>query len=200
MPMADDKATSGLSASSDDFRELIRRVRAGDERAATELVRQYEPEIRRAVRLRLNNPKLGRALDTIDICQSVMGRFFVGVAAGQFDLEHPGQLLRLLVTMAKNRVIDHARKPANRPESFGGDDREYRVAGKGETPSEIVSHREMLAEMRRRLSDEERKISELRHQGVDWAGIATELGGSAEAIRKKFERAIDRVTSELGIG
>ena len=197
--MADNSAASGLSASSDDFRELIRRVRAGDENAATELVRQYEPEIRRAVRLRLTNPKLGRALDSIDVCQSVMGRFFVGVAAGQFDVEHPGQLLRLLVTMAKNRVIDHARKPANRPDSFGGDDREYRVAGHGETPSEIVSHREMLVEMRRRLTDEERRISELRKQGEDWPSIAAKMGGTPEGVRKKFQRAMDRVTSELGI-
>jgi RNA polymerase sigma-70 factor (ECF subfamily) len=182
-----------------DFRDLIRRIRSGDQQAAAELVRQFEPEIRRTVRMRLNNPKLGRVLDSMDVCQSVMGRFFVGAAAGQFDLDHPGQLLRLLVTMAKNRVIDHARKPANRPDSFGADDREYQVPGRGDSPSVAVSHKELLAEMRRRLSDDERRISELRAAGHDWADIASQLGGTPDALRKKLERAMDRISNELGI-
>jgi RNA polymerase sigma-70 factor (ECF subfamily) len=181
------------------FRELIRRIRKGDEDAATELVRQYEPEIRRAVRLRLNNPRLGRVLDSMDVCQSVMGRFFVGAAAGQFELEHPGQLLRLLVTMAKNRVIDHARKPANRPESFGADDREYQVPGRGDTPSVLIAHKELLAEMRRRLTPAERQLSELRSAGHDWATIAAQLGESPDTLRKRLERAMERVTKDLGL-
>jgi RNA polymerase sigma-70 factor (ECF subfamily) len=182
------------------FQDLIRRIRAGDQQAATELVRQFEPEIRRAVRFRLNSPKLGRVLDSMDVCQSVMGRFFFGVAAGQFELQNSGQLLRLLVTMAKNRVIDHARKPSNRPDSFGGDDREYQVPGRGDTPSVSIVHNELLSEMRKRLSPEERQLSEMRTAGEDWATIAEKLGGSPEALRKKLERAMDRVTKELGLG
>lgn len=181
------------------FRELIKRIRTGDEQAATELVRQYEPEIRRAVRMRLNDPKLGRTLDSIDICQSVMGRFFVGVTAGQFELEHPGQLLRLLVTMAKNRVIDHARKPANRPESFGSGEREYQVAGRDDSPSVVVSQKELLSEMRKRLTPEEYQLSEMRKSGLDWATIAKKTGGTPDALRKKLERAMDRLTKELGL-
>src|SRR5262245_23610315 len=53
------------------FDELMRRVRAGDEQAAADLVRRYEPAIRRAVRVRLRDPQLRRLLDSIDICQSV---------------------------------------------------------------------------------------------------------------------------------
>ena len=40
------------------FDELIRRVRAGDPDAAAELVRNYEPAIRRAVRFRLADARL----------------------------------------------------------------------------------------------------------------------------------------------
>ena len=46
------------------FEELIRRVRAGDQDAATELVRRYEPAIRRAVRFRLADTRLQRVLDS----------------------------------------------------------------------------------------------------------------------------------------
>ena len=51
------------------FRDLIARVRAGDAAAAAELVRLYEPAIRRAVRVRLVDARLERLLDSMDVCQ-----------------------------------------------------------------------------------------------------------------------------------
>src|SRR5260370_4819279 len=80
------------------FFEFIKRVRAGDEQAATELVRQYETEIRREVRLRLRDGRLRRGFDSVDICQSVLASFFVRAALGQYELEEPQQLIKLLVT------------------------------------------------------------------------------------------------------
>lgn len=180
------------------FRDLIRRVRAGDQQAACDLVRQYEPEIRRAVRVRLDE-KLGRVLDSVDVCQSVMGNFFVRAAAGQFDLEHPAQLFKLLVTMARNKILDHARKPANRPVALGDEEWSRQVAANTETAQALASEREMLEEIRRRLSDEERQIADLRAQGRDWATVARHLGSSPEALRKKLARAVDRVARELGL-
>ena len=44
----------------DTLRTLLDRVRAGDQRAATELVRRYEPAIRRAGRLRLRDRQIRR--------------------------------------------------------------------------------------------------------------------------------------------
>jgi len=64
------------------FAEFIRRVRAGDERAAAELVERYEPAIRRAVRVRLRDPRLRRLIESVDICQSVLATFFVRAALG----------------------------------------------------------------------------------------------------------------------
>ena len=59
--------------------ECIRRVRAGDEQAAAELVRRYEPLIRREVRFQLEDRRLCRVFDSMDICQSVLASFFVRV-------------------------------------------------------------------------------------------------------------------------
>src|SRR3954447_8804555 len=90
------------------FQELIGRVRKGDERAAAELVRRYEPAIRRAVRFRLTDPRLRRTCDSMDICQSVLLSFFVRAASGQYDLETAEQLLRLLTTMSRNSLLTQA--------------------------------------------------------------------------------------------
>src|SRR5438270_2531785 len=92
------------------FAGLIRRVRAGDELAAAELVRRYEPHIRRAIRMQLRDPRLRRALDSVDICQSILANFFVRAASGQFELNTPEQLLKLLITMARNKLATHARQ------------------------------------------------------------------------------------------
>jgi len=182
------------------FRDLISRVRAGDQAAAADLVRQYEAEIRRLVRLSLGDSRLNRVLDSIDVCQSVMGNVFVRIAAGQYDLEGPDQLFRLLVTMARNKVIDHARKPANRSVPITDSALAGRPDRGGERPDQAAEGRELLAEVRRRLADDERRVFDLRRAGTDWAGIAAAVGGGAEALRKKYERAMDRVTRELGIG
>src|SRR6516225_7135137 len=63
------------------FACLIRRLRGGDPRAAEELVREYEPAIRLEVHCRLRDPRLRRAFDSLDVCQSVLASFFVRAAA-----------------------------------------------------------------------------------------------------------------------
>src|SRR5215470_16392751 len=101
------------------FADFIRRIRAGDDRAARELVHLYEPVIRREVRLRLGDPRLHTRFDWTDICQSVMASFFVRAAAGQYDLEQPEQLLKLLVVMTRRKLVDQKRR-------HGADRRDYR--------------------------------------------------------------------------
>lgn len=189
-------------AAEDSFHDLLRSVRAGDAEAASRLVRQYEHEIRRAVRLRLTDARLRRTLDSVDVCQSVLANFFVRAAAGQFDLERPEQLLQLLVRMAHNKVIDKARegKAARRDVrrvEAGNSEVLNAAAGRGETPSEVVAGRELLERARQLLSDEERRLFDARAEGRDWAEIAATLGGTPDALRKQLARALDRVEEQL---
>jgi RNA polymerase sigma-70 factor (ECF subfamily) len=190
-------------AEEETFQDLIRRVRAGDEGAAAELVRRYEPTIRRVARVRLADTRLRRAFDSMDICQSVFGSFFVRTALGEYDLETPEQLLGLLVRMSQNKVLAHVR-------DAGAARRDYRRVQEGSTeeprwvsadpsPSQQVSARELLHEFRKRLSEEERQLAEQRAAGHGWAQIAAERGDSPEALRKQLARAVERVAHELGM-
>src|SRR5437763_10288952 len=92
------------------FADFVRRIRAGDPEAATELIRQFEPVIRLEVRRRLSDPALYRQFDSMDICQSVMLSFFMRAKAGQYELDQPQQLLKLLVAMAHNKLAVQARR------------------------------------------------------------------------------------------
>src|SRR5262245_31543761 len=124
------------------FEELIRLVRAGDAAAAQELVLRYEGPIRRAARVQLGETRLRRLLDSTDICQSVLASFFMRAALGQYDVDKPQQLVKLLVMMAHNKVIDAARKHAAERHAHRhvqlGDSAEQQICDPATSPSEAV--------------------------------------------------------------
>jgi RNA polymerase sigma factor (sigma-70 family) len=185
------------------FDDLLARARDGDEAAATELVRRFEPEVRRFIRYRLTDPRLRRFLDSLDVCQSAFANFFVRLADGGFDLKTPGQLHRLLLTIAGNKVRDHVRRQA--AQRRGGPDRAEAGAGplaavadSDPGPGESALVRDLIAVFRDRLSAEERGWLDRWLLGRSWQEVAAETGDSTEALRKRFARAVDRAARELG--
>jgi RNA polymerase sigma-70 factor (ECF subfamily) len=191
--------------SSEAFTALMHRVQAGDPDAAAELIRHYEPDIRLevGVRLRVQDRRVRRLLDSMDVTQSVLGSFFAGVAAGRFTPENPQQLLGLLVTMARNKLLTQVRyqrqqrRDLRRVQPLDAAVHDVRAAG--ESPSQVLAGKELLGEFRKRLTDEEQQLAEQRRQGRPWPAIAADLGGTAEGRRKQLERAFARVARELGL-
>ncbi len=185
------------------FAQLLLQVRSGDQQAAAELLQVYEPYIRRTVRMRLTDSYLRRQFDSMDFCQSVMGDFFVRFALGQFDLQSPGQLISLLAKMARNKVIDHARRQkaarrdVRRLESGGMD--EGAIAGADPTPSRVASGKELLDLVRARLTERDRYVAGERAAGRSWQELADELGENADALRMRLSRALNRVGAEVGL-
>jgi RNA polymerase sigma factor (sigma-70 family) len=183
------------------FADFIRRIRAGDQEAAAELIREYEPVIRLEVRRRLRDPGLYRLFDSVDICQSVMMSFFMRAAAGQYELDQPQQLLKLLVAMAHNKLAFQARKLRAQRR-----DTRREIDGNGAdlqaiSPSQnrVVAGRDLLREVHRHLNGEERHLTELRGQGHTWPEIAATLGGTPQARRRQLTRALDRVAHHMGL-
>jgi RNA polymerase sigma factor (sigma-70 family) len=184
------------------FAELLHQVRAGDEQAAAELMRRYEPVLRKTIRTRLTDPAMRRIMDSMDVCQSVMSNFFVRAAAGQFDLKNPKQLLALLATMARNKVTNLALKE-RAARRGGGAARvglsDVQPAARDPSPSQAAASEELLREFRERLTAEERYLADQRALERPWAEIAAEVGGDPDALRIRLGRAIDRVARELGL-
>ena len=187
------------------FDDLISRVRAGDQSAAAELVKTYEPEIRRDVRLRLANSQLRRTLDSTDICQSIFGNFFVRAALGQYDFERPEALLGLLAQMARNKLVDrHRRETARQPNGnakliYGEEGADLPPAKVNNTPSADIAAKDLQVLIEQSLSEQELAIAQMRRDGIAWAEIANELGEAPDTLRKRLTRAGDRIVKELDL-
>jgi len=187
-----------------DFSDFICRIRGGDQRAAAELVARYEPVIRREIRMQLDDQKLIRAFDSMDICQSVLASFFVRTAAGQYQIDSGAQLVRLLVNMARNKLVSAARREFMQKRDLRrrvapAQGAIESVADKRPTPAEEIDRRDLLDRIYDRLTPEELCISRLRTSGAAWDEIAAEMGGTAQSRRMQFSRALERVADTLGL-
>jgi RNA polymerase sigma-70 factor (ECF subfamily) len=172
------------------FSEFIRRLRAGDREAAEELVRRYEPEILRTIRVRLSGDRLRRKFDSEDIFLSVFGRFMVWVKGSDRVPQTPGELAALLVTMAKHRIVTHAQKAGNRHEQ-GADSALWAViAGREPPPDGVAVDRELAARLFAEVGPEDRQLLELRADGCSWQEVGDRLGLKADAARKRHERLV----------
>jgi RNA polymerase sigma-70 factor (ECF subfamily) len=184
------------------FVSYVARLRAGDEAALEELVDRYTPVIKLEARMRLRSPHLRAVLDSMDICQSVLKSFFLRAAAGQFDIDRPEDLRKLLVQMACNKSLEAARREyaqrrdARRSVRLGDD--AHQVAG-DDDPVGQVEWEELLLRGRQMLSPDERKIAEGRAAGKTWDELAAEMGKTPDQLRMQLSRAQDRVAAALGL-
>jgi RNA polymerase sigma-70 factor (ECF subfamily) len=180
------------------FRELMRRFRAGEQQAATELYEKYGEQIRRVIRVKMTNPVLRTLYESGDIFQSVFFKFHVKAMLGLYDLNEPTDLIKLLTTMAKNKIKDKARRENRRPNT-NGEVHLPNVPDQGERPSQVLAEKELMDKIRASLSESERRVAGLRTNGGSWQEIADECGGTPEGLRKLQERAVERVCQEFGI-
>ena len=189
----------------DCFGDLLKRMRFGDQLAVGQFVRQFEPHIQRSVRIPIRYYRLHRILDTADISQAVLADFFQRDVLDRIATKCPKRLKRLLVRMARHKVLDEARKnqadcrDQRRLDAFCSETISEVSVERDLSPCKIVESNELVGEIYSRLSNEELMIAKLRVDGVDWITIAQERGGKPDALRKKLRRAIERVSHEIGL-
>lgn len=183
------------------FQDFLYRVQAGEPQAWEELVRRFGSCIRRAVRIRLRDAHLNNLIDSADIWQSVLAGLYAGLLLGRFELTTPDDLTRLLRAMAHHKVVDKGRRQkADRRDQRRvrtGDAAEQQMVAPEPTPSEQLADQELVQRIRQAMTEEERRLADLRAEGHEWDEIGAELGVAPETLRKRLTRAIERVAREL---
>jgi RNA polymerase sigma-70 factor (ECF subfamily) len=185
--------------------DLLARVRQGDEAAAAAIVREYEPQIRAEARTRLAQAQLGHLVDSVDISQSVMKSFFVRATLGVWEIEHPGQIVKLLLAMCHNKLAEqirwhHAQRRDVLRREWLGTQQLASIAGHEPPADDVAILSELQEQVSQRLSQRERLLAAARADGRTWREIADDTGDSPDAVRMQFSRAVDRVCVELGLG
>jgi RNA polymerase sigma factor (sigma-70 family) len=185
------------------FEQWLVRIREGDPAAASELVVSFTPVLRRVVRTRLARLRLVRLVDPLDVCQAVLGSFFARVTTGWPPVESAGQLTALLVTIARNKIRDEARRHTavrrdhRRVVPGGADDRLDHAEARDPSPSKVVAWKELYEQAMRHLAADERALLEERLTGRTWTAIAADRGVPASVLRQKLHRAVHRVRRQL---
>jgi hypothetical protein len=191
------------------FAALLHRVRLGEQAAAAELVQHYEPVVRREIRLWLRQCRalaLTRVVDSTDICQSVLARFFVQASEDRLNIQNPEHLQNLLLIMARHRFLHHlrsnqaVRRDIRRAKPLLDSDLNELAEPSGRAaPGDMVVEQELLQMIRARLTPEERELADRRASGESWADVVAAMGGTPDARRIQLARAEARVAADFGL-
>jgi RNA polymerase sigma-70 factor, ECF subfamily len=181
-------------ASSDD-QSLLRKVRIGDQEAARQLYERYGEQLIALARRRISQ-RFSRRVDPEDIVQSVFRTFFGRAKAGEFVLEGPDDLCRLLARITVHKTLrqiafHHMGKRDVTKEATGGvegHERLNELLARDPTPEASSLFVDQLRHFLMNLRPQEQQIVDLRMQEYTAAEIAQKLNVSERTIRRLMER------------
>jgi RNA polymerase sigma factor (sigma-70 family) len=185
----------------DEFNELLRRARAGDNGAIRDFLTQFEQEVRTMVRSRLPR-KLRNQFDSTDFVQQVWQSFFVDSDSRDFDnVEH---LRGFLFGMVRNKVSEqHRRLTKTEKYDLSREERLYIRRGDREVPLEVVSPEpspsqavqasDRMAQLTAGRSPLEIEVLILRRQGLTFVEIANRTGLNERSVRRVIETVRSRM-------
>ncbi len=176
-----------------ELKDLLERLKKGDEAAWAELDHRY--------RDRLRGLLLGRGLTrntTSDVIQEALLKFRQWIAGND-----PQRLSAVLLTFAKNAGIDEQRRRRG-PKTASTEDLDSLPGGGGPTQEQGGEGLEELIQAvtlrhLQKLSEKDQKIVLMRAAwDMEFPEIGSELGMKADAVRMKFKRAMERLRETAG--
>jgi RNA polymerase sigma-70 factor (ECF subfamily) len=183
------------------FADLMARLRAGDEEAATQIFERFTGRLIALARSRMDQ-RMRQKEDPEDVLQSVYQSFFVRQARGEFELRDWDSLWALLATITLHKCghrIDYfqaERRDMRReisPPTRDDPTASWEGIARDPTPQEAAVLAELLEQTMRGLDGYQRQILELSLQGHSVAEISARVGYT----RRTVQRILQRVRSDL---
>ena len=166
----------------DDFDDLLRRTRDGDQEAARQFLATFESDVRTMVRNRLPR-KLRTQFDSMDFVQQVWSSFFSGLKENPREFTNVQHLRGFLAGVAKNKVLqEHRRRTLTAKFQIAREEPLYVRRGNQEVARELVGP----AEGR---SDREVEVIKLRRQGWKFDEIAAQTQINERTVRRIIDAA-----------
>jgi RNA polymerase sigma factor (sigma-70 family) len=188
----------------EEYNRLLAQALTGDRAAFTAFVEKHGDTCRRVIRWMLNRTPLRPLVDSNDILQSVLAGLWAKASAPGLNLDKREDAARYFITVARNKITDKLRKLGAECTHREGRDA---AALEGESavavaddPGEGVATRDMLDVAKHLMSEDEWYLACARAEGWTWAELAAASDESAEAIRKRHNRALARVAEQMSEG
>lgn len=188
-------AGTGMSAQD----KLFPLAREGDQAAWEALVDACYPMVLRAVRRRLTSRAMRSIYESTDFANDVWHS--LAAQPERYDFENIEQLRAFLVQKAQRKVLDELRKQhtqkrdierVQRLEGAADDERgRIEVAGPDPTPSQIVQAEETRDRIHSGLSDDQRRIIELREKGYNNDEIAKRTGWNVRRVQRFLQQLLE---------
>jgi RNA polymerase sigma-70 factor (ECF subfamily) len=174
---------------------LLKLWRAGDQEAARQLFDRYVTQLVALARRRISQ-RLASRVDAEDIVQSVFRTFFHRAREGQFQIEDPDDLCKLLARITVHKTLRQVayHKRAKRDacmeagQGDGESDHLMAVLASEPTPEETTALLDQMEHFLSKLRPEDRRILEMRMEGYSNVEIASHLGITDRKIRRLMER------------
>lgn len=180
---------------------LLRRLRSGNQDAATQLYVRYADRLRLLARAE-TAPDLAPRMDIDDIIQSVFSSFFRGVRLGYYDVPHGDELWKLFLVIALNKIRAKAA---------------YHRAGKrdvrltqgsqvldwwsevkpGDSEAAHTFLRLVIEEAMETLTEPRRRMIHLRIEGYEVAEIADRVRRSKRTVERTLQEFRTRLADIL---
>ena len=190
--------TETIRADDPSDRSLLRRVKSGEEDAATRLYLRYAGHLR-ALATAQSSRSLAARMDPDDIVQSVFRTFFRRAARDGYDVPEGEDLWRLFLVIAlrkiRNAAAYHraARRDVRRTIPLGNGAGGPTGTQDDDGNLDIAVLRMVIDDALARLPEAARKIVELRVEGHEVAEIA----GRTVRSKRSVERLLQRFRDEL---
>jgi RNA polymerase sigma-70 factor (ECF subfamily) len=182
-------------------RSLLRRLKAGEEDAATALYLRYADHLRSLADAQ-RSPALAARLDPDDIVQSVFRTFFRRAARDGYDVPEGDDLWKLFLVIAlhkiRNAASHHraARRDVRQTVALGEADG---LGGVERDATGLAVLRMVVDEALGRLPETARPIIELRIEGFEVAEIAERSGRSKRSVERVLQRFRDELRGVLDV-
>jgi RNA polymerase sigma factor (sigma-70 family) len=168
---------------------LLEQLRRGDDAAAEQLVAEYEPYLRKAIRCSCP-PRLRAKFDSVDVVQSVWAHVLPALRDGVWEIADIPRLRALLVTIARRRLVSRFRKyrACIEREQAGCANLDVLPEPRLPRPSELAQADELWEQLLSLCPVAHHELLRLRRQGLSLQEAATRTGMHEGSVRRVLRR------------
>jgi len=187
-----------MNMTDDALDALLGKLCSGDDAAAEQVFRAYEPYLRMHVRRLLPDPMRPK-FDSVDVVQSVWADLLSGFRESGWKFNSAAQLRAFLIKATRNRFIDRVRqnrKAVDRQRPLEVVGPEHLADSQPDRPDEVVEADELWERMLALCPPAHRRLLELKRQGLGLAEIAQQTGLHESSVRRILYELARKLAAE----